>query len=637
MKPWLCKLLGAGAALTFSAATLVSAYAGYLKLFTFFGVWDDEGYLLLSLRSFLRGDALYDAVYSQYGPFYYLAMGGVFQTLGLTVTHDSGRLVSLALWLAASLGVGLIVYGLSNNLWLACGFQWVAFKVSLLNLAAEPMHPGGLLCLLLVALAATPLLGADRPHLTAALQGTLVAALALVKINVGAFAFLALLVVIVTERSYRGWHRLWTGLGVAAFVAAPTALLAANLGASWARHYAFLVTAGAVTVAISLLRTREEEGTGTARPHWLIVGGLVTGLGIMGLLLMRGTSLGALLRGVLIDPLRHAQAFTIPLELPLSSGKLALGSLVACGVVAGPWLDRWQNALRSVGGGVVRLAVGSLLAVTASGVFLPRALGFLWVAWAWIAVWKPYGLNDSTGLGSVRRLVPPLAVLQTLHAYPVAGSQVQWGAYLLVLVAGICVLDGARQLASVAPRRFIAPLTWWIARAAALALAVFVLRDIWAPLRHERLQLANTTRILFPGSRRLHLPYQEAEQLAWVVRELRANCSTFVSLPGLNSFYLWSEIEPPTSLNATAWMFLFDAEKQERIVQRIRPIPQLCMLRQEGLSQGWQRGRALPNGPLVDFLSRGFVRLKERGGYEIWRRPMEMEMEMETAAGESAP
>ena len=171
------KLLGAGAALTFTATTFVCGYAGYLRLFTYFGVWDDEGYLLLSLRSFLRGESLYDAIYSQYGPFYYLSMGGVFHALGLSANHDNGRLVSLALWLAASLGVGLILYVLTHNLWLAGGFQLVAFKASLFNMAYEPMHPGGMICLLLVGLAAMPLLLPTRPRLAFALQGVLVAAL----------------------------------------------------------------------------------------------------------------------------------------------------------------------------------------------------------------------------------------------------------------------------------------------------------------------------------------------------------------------------------------------------------------------------------------------------------------------------
>ena len=73
-RPWKRRLLIAGLALTFVATTLVCAYAGYLRMFTSFGDWDDEGYFLISVSSFLRGEALYTDVYSLYGPFYFVAM-----------------------------------------------------------------------------------------------------------------------------------------------------------------------------------------------------------------------------------------------------------------------------------------------------------------------------------------------------------------------------------------------------------------------------------------------------------------------------------------------------------------------------------------------------------------------------------
>src|SRR5262249_49591933 len=43
----------------------------------------------------------------------------------------------------------------------------------------------------------------------------------------------------------------------------------------------------------------------------------------------------------------------------------------------------------------------------------------------------------------LRRFVPALAVLQTLHAYPVAGSQIALSYFLLVVVGTILISDGA--------------------------------------------------------------------------------------------------------------------------------------------------------------------------------------------------
>jgi hypothetical protein len=219
----------------------------------------------------------------------------------------------------------------------------------------------------------------------------------------------------------------------------------------------------------------------------------------------------------------------------------------------------------------------------------------------------------------LRRFVPPLAVLQTLHAYPVASSQVIWGAYLMVLIAAICLTDGARQLGSA-----ISPAAIWASRAprfagllaAAVALA-WVVRSVLAPLVHERALYRAGLPLQLPGSGRMHLPSSHADILYWVTGQIRDHCSTFISSPGLNSFYLWAGQEPPTSFNTTAWMYTVDAATQARIVERLRGVDRLCLVRAPGLVEGWQRGRPLPDRPLVRYLAEGFTPLASYGGYDI--------------------
>jgi hypothetical protein len=43
------------------------------QLLTVFHQYDDEGYLLLSLKNYLDGGPLYTDTFTQYGPFYYFA------------------------------------------------------------------------------------------------------------------------------------------------------------------------------------------------------------------------------------------------------------------------------------------------------------------------------------------------------------------------------------------------------------------------------------------------------------------------------------------------------------------------------------------------------------------------------------
>src|SRR6266851_10407749 len=92
----------AASASIFAVATAVAAYIGYLRMFTGFTGYDDEGAMLVSLRSFISGHALYDQVVLQYGPFYFEVFR-LLGTLGVSFDNDSGRLVTLAVWLGIAL------------------------------------------------------------------------------------------------------------------------------------------------------------------------------------------------------------------------------------------------------------------------------------------------------------------------------------------------------------------------------------------------------------------------------------------------------------------------------------------------------------------------------------------------------
>jgi hypothetical protein len=486
------------------------------------------------------------------------------------------------------------------------------------------MHPGNLICLLLACLAATPLLLPTRPRLALALQGGLAAGLLLTKINVGAFALIALLLSCATTLPDLARRRAVPWSAAAVFVAVPAGLMSMSLDELWAQCYAIHVAAGALAVAAVLIRQGPDERLGGVGISWLAGG--AAGLGLLGcaFVLARGTSAAALVEGILIRPLHHQSAFTLPLELPAHSRKMALLALAAFLLAASPWIARWRGGSRLVTGGLLRLVTGGAFAVTVAGLYMLVPKGLLLVPFAWVAASKPVGVEDSEALGYTRRFLPPLAVLQTLHAYPVAGTQLMWGSFLLVLVAGICIVDGARQLSAAAKLwGWTAPgrTGWLLSRAAAMLLAALVVRSILLPLRHEQALYRDGAPLLLPGASRLHLPVEQAALLRWVTGEIREHCSTFVSLPGMNSFYLWAEQEPPTSLNTGAWMFLLDPAVQARIVDRLRGVDRLCLLRQEGLLPGWQRGRDLPESPLLKYISEDFVPLGSQGGYELLRKP----------------
>jgi hypothetical protein len=137
------------------------------------------------------------------------------------------------------------------------------------------------------------------------------------------------------------------------------------------------------------------------------------------------------------------------------------------------------------------------------------------------------------------------------------------------------------------------------------------------PMRRAYRELPS---LALPGAELLHLPRSQTKVLHELVDRLSSQCETFVALPGLNSLFLWAELEPPTDFNATTWMFLFDASLQERIVARLQTIERLCLVRQPQIERSWARGRPLPERPLVTYLQTRFVPRETVGEYELWSR-----------------
>src|SRR5262249_14126178 len=106
----------ATAVAAFGVTTAVVALLAYFLIFSYFAEYDDEGYLLISLRSFRQGQALYDTVFSQYGPFYYAFMDGLRSVLRLEWTHDAGRFITLGIWTSTSPLSGLLIFALTPPL-----------------------------------------------------------------------------------------------------------------------------------------------------------------------------------------------------------------------------------------------------------------------------------------------------------------------------------------------------------------------------------------------------------------------------------------------------------------------------------------------------------------------------------------
>ena len=230
------------------ALLAASLYLASCNAFFGFAFYDDEGFLLLSLRQYVRGAILYDELYSQYGPAYFEVMRRL-AALGFDFTHTSGRVLTVAVWAASSVLCAITTYRLTRSVAVALCAQALVFEV-LTPTSHEPMHPGGLLCLVLagaVTLVGT-FVGNRGGTAAAAVLGGLIAVAALTKANVGGLALLSAVYALTAATDGR-WRRLALVAG-GAMVLAPAALTAAGWEQAWVRALAALVAASAGAVVL---------------------------------------------------------------------------------------------------------------------------------------------------------------------------------------------------------------------------------------------------------------------------------------------------------------------------------------------------------------------------------------------------
>ncbi|MGD1174049.1 hypothetical protein ACKUVQ_12280 [Mycobacterium seoulense] len=624
--------LGIGV-LAFVALTVVTYPIARYQIFTGFRDYDDEGYMLMSLKSFLNHGWLYD-VFSGYGPFYYQFWGGVFSIVGIAVNNDDGRAVTMVVWVISSLLIGLSTWRMTGSIVLGLATQLAIFQ-ELSSLRAEPMHPGGIIVLLISAIIASSCLTRGRnSSFSLALVGGAVMALVLVKINVGIFAVVAMLLVcVVSYPTLARWRWLRPVVEVG-FVALPLVLMSSKLGEAWVRQYAVHVFAAALAVVIAL-RARGVGRRDSKELWWLGGGFLVVGVTVLLVTVATGTSLSGLTE-IIMFPLRFAGVFMYPLALP--DWTYLLDLLAVVGALGYGYFARncethpsrtltWLVSAPSIliglfmaFSGIFAVGIGPLVI----GSTTPSTrLGLLCLAW--LALIQPPGDPDGQ-TQFARLLLPPLAVLQALHAFPVAGSQVSWSAILLIPVGALSIANGVRWAAfSLGDRRARrAPITV-AAIVATVAVGGVVGIQLKQGLDQNRAAYGSSVSLGLPGAENVHVSPKEAANYQAVVAAIDKNCESFVMLPVMNSFYLWTQREPPEAdykVTVTTPTTLLDDARQQRVIAATRSIKGLCLLEDVPLAQRWSRigTGGMPAGPLVPYLHHGFVPIAKFGDYELLKR-----------------
>jgi hypothetical protein len=613
--------------LVYAVLAMVMAAAAYFWIFTTFAGYDDEGTLLVSLQAFAHGEVLYRDAYSPYGPFFYEVFGGFFALTGAAVTNDISRTLVVVFWVFTSLLYGVSIQRLSGRLWLGAAGMCGAFS-TLYVLANEPMHPQ-VLCVAL--LGGITLLAACGPGRRAAWlggwAGALAAGLALTKLNLGVYAVSAAVLaaaLTLEEVRSRPWLR-WPLVGLVLVM--PFAVVARDLNEEWARNLAAVETLSlAAIVAVGLrLRWRGRED-GLLR--WLVgatVGFVVAFIAILVVIMITGSSLSDVYSGMVTEALRVREINPNPFPMANQVVDWAIASFALALLCArlrpgepggAAW---WSGALRIVAGLVILLGVANihplaLAPAPQNTISLPMVL-------VWVAAFAPASATESQFKGFVRVFLAAMAVAEGLGVYPVPGSQIGIAALTFVPVGALCISDGIDVLRawSVEQGRLDLQRSGLVATVALVALTVIMALNVAIrPGINSASTYKNEPSLGLPGGTDLHLPEDQVQAYQAMVADLhKYDCTEFIGYPNINSFYLWSGIEPPPPAAPGVWHLALTAKPQQRIVNELRAAERPCVIRSENRAALWLGGREVPRRPLVNYIFSDFRPVETVGEFEF--------------------
>lgn len=586
-----------------AGATVLAAASGYrafFDLFSYFAQYDDTGSMLALIQCFNECGGLYRETFSPYGPFcseFYLFAGRI---LRVPMTHDGLRWMVLVIWVGSSLAGSAIAYRLTRRIWVALFVQALSFHM-LHRLIAEPGHPISLVAALVAALALV--VNSPRENepgrVQAILAGTILGMLCMTKINLGLFAVAAAGTawIYCSPRDVLGRALRW--LAAFLFCSLAVVLVQPAWPPETRRVFLTVFLGTLIAVLVSARGGKTEWRVLGGFGRWTLAALLASvALSLSGALIS-GTRWADLVGGLIVEPMTLGGAFIYLPDMGRKDAAMALASLI--GACAWRFLAPASSLLHQRISLALRLGFLGLITAWVMGLCTPwTALAFLWIAA--LPPLAGAGQNESDADRFGRLALVLLAVGQVLGIYPVSGAQLSIPFYLTSLCV-IPVLHGLflnferAGLFRLHPSlKFALPIAILIAPSLPLAKVYTGHVRLLANTYHKRAPLG------LPGTNLLRIDRAEAATYRCLAENLRNCRPTFVSLPALNSLYVWAERPFPTGFNVPPNFAVLSAEEQRKIVEvgrRCKPLA--LILHQHLLDDFYVKGRYQPKGPLIDF------------------------------------
>jgi hypothetical protein len=583
---------------------------GYFCIFTNLQLADDEGQMAMTVRNFLSGQPLYGVhgTGTIYGPYYYLYEWVAHALMGVQISTESARLVSLAFWIAGSLLALLLTYRATGSPIIALGAQFLVFR-ALAFIPQFPAHPQELCVALLAALGLAGY--AQNKVRRMALLGALTGLLTATKINTGMFAATALAIACLYS-ARAPWLRRLAFLSFGA-VALPILLMWGHRSDPWAERYAF-VTMLSLAAAI-LVISRMELARNLEIRDFLIAAVAFAGVIAAGALfsLVHGGTIHGMIESTILTPRRNfSRAWFFAAYVRKDTVPWAVAGLAAAWWVATGRATESVVALLKLGftcGVILLLSIDSLYFAPgypswerwggySLTVFL--ATPFLWL----VAV--PVDRSEAGKRDLFARASLALsAVVFVLYAYPVAASpHVRIATVLVIIVAGVCLSDGLRYLFSRWPEWCRPALVRAIAAGVALLLVWLSLDMAWQARRRYR----DREPLNIAGMRRIHVPHDQGYAMRELVQRVSAQgCNELFTIPSMFSLNLWTGTRP-INLDGGNWVNAASDALQEKLVESLSREPQTCVVYSRRLVDGWMplAVKDVSSKPVIRFIEQNY-------------------------------
>lgn len=603
------------AVLYFALLSVPAAVAAYYLMFSRpVNFNDDEGTMMMTVKQYLSGVTLYDRIVSGYGPVYYFFNWIIRLGSASAVTHDVTRATTAAMWVVCALAFALIVFQFTKSFPLAVAAHFLAF-INLPFLGNEPGHPQELSMLLLLGLVAAGLIveTPGRRWLGMALLGTFTAGLLLIKVNLGVFAMVAVAMAILFQLPNTVLVRTGRIAVSAAALALPLVLMKVHLDDLNTLVFILIVAASTAALLPGLVRATRGQSL-DFRDLWITIAAFAVAIAAAYLLLIaQGVSFYGVINSLVLINLKEnvaARLWYFPLRLNPVWIVLAMEGFISALVIGRKIAADERGAYQQLtrlkllfGIGVIFLALFRPPMPGYSPGRLALMPGFV-TPFCWMVLYPP-SKDAGRSQSFARLLLAGTAVLQTLNAYPFAGTQACFIRILLLMIGMVAIGDS--MTAAVVLYRAASETLQWLTRATAIAIPIGV-PLLYSALAYQSYRAYRSLPSLaLPGAERIHLPEAQARAFQWLAQNVRAHCDTFIGMPGFLSLYFWTAAEPPTSINNGDWMNGFDNAQQSEVIAGLSMHPNACVVYNPYLVVLWNAGHLdMKSLPLTRYIFDNF-------------------------------